>query len=184
MDIIEQYRQQLKSGGVQVVSAPQLFETPNDLAMRMVDLAAIEPNHRILEPSAGLGAILRAIGPGPDKVAVEINYDLVKGLARAGFSGLHTVHADFLECEDLGIFDRVIMNPPFTNGQDIKHIKHAFDLLKPGGRLVAVCANGPRQREKLKPLVEASGGIWEDLPAGTFRHVGTMVNTALIVWEA
>ena len=26
------------------------------------------------------------------------------------------------------------MNPPFEKGQDIDHVKHAYDLLKPGGR--------------------------------------------------
>jgi hypothetical protein len=37
------------------------------------------------------------------------------------------------------------LNPPFGNADDIKHIMHAWKMLKPGGRLVAICANGPRQ---------------------------------------
>jgi uncharacterized protein YcaQ len=76
------------------------------------------------------------------------------------------------------------MNPPFENGADIKHIQHAMHMLKPGGRLVAICANGPRQQAILKPLAENSGGWWEDLPAGTFAEQGTNVNTALLVIEA
>jgi hypothetical protein len=48
-------------------------------------------------------------------------------------------------------------------------------MLKPGGRLVAICANGPRQREKLQPIASS----WEDLPSGTFK--GTGVNAALLV---
>jgi len=40
------------------------------------------------------------------------------------------------------------MNPPFENGADIKHIQHAMKMLKPGGRLVAICANGPRQQPR------------------------------------
>ncbi len=51
------------------------------------------------------------------------------------------------------------MNPPFANGQDIKHITHALRYLSPGGRLVAICANGPRQNDKLRPIVDARGGI-------------------------
>ena len=64
------------------------------------------------------------------------------------------------------------MNPPFEHGADIKHIVHARSLLKPGGRLVAICANGPRQNEMLRPLVDACSGTWEELPAGTFTGTG------------
>jgi 16S rRNA G1207 methylase RsmC len=69
------------------------------------------------------------------------------------------------------------MNPPFERGADIQHIEHARKFVKPGGRLVAICANGPRQRERLMPLATH----WEDLPAGTFKAQGTAVNAALLV---
>lgn len=177
-------RETLKAG-IQVVSAPQLFPTPPEIAAAMVALAEIEPDHRVLEPSAGTGNILRAIGDGPDKVAVEINAALVQRLAVCGVSGLKVVQADFLECNgELGQFDRIIMNPPFApSAADIKHIKHAFDMLKPGGRLVAICANGPRQQAELKPLVEECGGMWKPLPADTFKSEGTGVNTVLLSLE-
>jgi hypothetical protein len=73
---------------------------------------------------------------------------------------------------------------PFTNGDDIKHIMHALKMLKPGGRLVAICANGPRQNDKLRPLVEARGGIWEELPSDTFIGAGTGVRTVLLMLDA
>ena len=39
---------------------------------------------------------------------------------------------DFLACNgDLGKFDRILMNPPFADGADIKHIEHAIGFLKP-----------------------------------------------------
>jgi protein-L-isoaspartate O-methyltransferase len=170
--------------GVKVVSAPQLFPTPPDLAEKIVDMAGIEPHHRVLEPNAGTGNIIKAIGDGPDKVAVEINYDLVTSLMRCGVSGLRIEHDDFLECNgDLGEFDRIVMNPPFKNGEDIKHIKHALSFLKPGGRLVAICANGPRQRKGIVKIAEGAGGNlnWQDLPTGVFKESGTMVNAAIIV---
>jgi 16S rRNA G1207 methylase RsmC len=69
------------------------------------------------------------------------------------------------------------MNPPFDMGSDIKHIKHAITFLKPGGRLVALCANGPRQQDQLQPLADH----WEVLPEGSFKQVGTNVNMALLV---
>ena len=43
-DQIEAMRETLRSGGISVVSAPQLFPTPADLAARMVELADIEPD--------------------------------------------------------------------------------------------------------------------------------------------
>lgn len=184
----------LKSGGVQVVSAPQLYPTPADLAARMVELADIRMGSRVLEPSAGTGALLRAL-PGVlpwgacrqtwvEVFAIEISPEVTKALR--GENLAHTVRcADFLEITvtELGQFDCVLMNPPFSGASDIAHIQHARQFLKLGGRLVAICANGPRQQAILQPLAEESGGFYEPLPADTFKEAGTSVNTALLMIE-
>ncbi|ELP3961689.1 class I SAM-dependent methyltransferase, partial [Escherichia coli] len=47
-------------------------------------------------------------------------------------------------------------------------------LLRPGGVLVAVCLNGPRQQEKLLPFSD----VREVLPCGTFAY--TRVPTMII----
>lgn len=173
------------AAGVQVMTAPQLFPTPKELAQQIADLAEIEPGQRILEPSAGTGVLIgacggRMFGHHPERgecVAVEINPHLAERL-KTEFPKT-TVHtADFLTCNgNLGTFDRIVMNPPFQNGEDIKHILHARHMLNPGGRLVALCANGPRQQEALQPLA----AHWEALPAGSFKDEGTMVNVALLI---
>lgn len=173
-------KDQLRAG-VQVVSAPQLFPTPPELAERMVELAGIEPGMRVLEPSAGTGALIEAMPEGAHVVAVEINNGLCRRLNTMPKVAT-TIQADFLDMNGAtpdAAFDRVVMNPPFEKGADIKHIERARALLKPGGRLVALCANGPRQREKLMPLAD----FWEDLPPGTFKEQGTNVNVALLVIE-
>lgn len=176
---------QLKAG-VQVVSAPQLFPTPPELAERMVELAEIEPEHRVLEPSAGTGSILRAIHPyarkGAEVVAVEVNRQLANLLERGRLAD-SVVEGDFLDWKPAALdapFDRIIMNPPFENAADVKHIQHAASMLNSGGVLVALCANGPRQREALQPLAD----LWEDLPPGSFKESGTGVNVALLVIRA
>jgi protein-L-isoaspartate O-methyltransferase len=185
----DKLREQLREG-VQVVSAPQLFPTPPELAARMVALADVQIGMRVLEPSAGTGRILSAlpgVSPFPgqrqtalDVVAVEINRSLAASLELSGLAGAVKC-ADFLGCNgDLGQFDRVLMNPPFVNGQDIEHIEHALQMLKPGGRLVAICANGPRQNQRLRPLVEQYGGAWEVLPGDTFKESGTGVRAAML----
>lgn len=180
-------RDQLKAG-VQVVSAPQLFPTPPSLAARMVELAEIEPGHAVLEPSAGTGNILRAIreatGDSAVRTAIEINPRLCDRL-RIAEEGAHVINCDFLQFDAPATkYDRILMNPPFANADDIKHIRHALGMLKPGGRLVAICANGPRQNAQLRPLVEQRGGRWEDLPPDTFAESGTAVNAALFTLTA
>jgi protein-L-isoaspartate O-methyltransferase len=180
---IEEMESALKAG-VQVIAAPQLFPTPPALAERMAEEADILPGHSVLEPSAGTGAILAAlpnVRPFGSVTAVEINAALAASLEQVADE---TICGDFLEQNgNLGTFDRILMNPPFKNGADIKHIQHAMKMLKPGGRLIAICANGPRQQTTLKALAENSGGWYEDLPAGTFASQGTNVNTALLLIE-
>ncbi|HVZ88064.1 MAG TPA: DUF3560 domain-containing protein [Polyangia bacterium] len=182
--------------GVQVVSAPQLFPTPPELAARMVEEADIQPGDRVLEPSAGTGNLLRAIaeaeaennrfGKATEVHAVEINMQLASVLYPHLAASVRC--ADFLELPvndlALGEFDRIVMNPPFIQGADINHIRHAWQFLKPGGRLVALCADGSRQRETLKPWAEELGGSYESLGPGLFKEQGTGVNVALIVVNA
>lgn len=184
-------RESLRTGqAVQVVAAPQLFPTPADLAARMVDLARPAIGARVLEPSAGTGRLLAALpglAPMPVNgsrhtwcgrvVAVEIASPLAQQMEAQGLA--HEVRrADFLGVEpaELGTFDVVLMNPPFANATDVQHIKHARRFLAPGGRLVAICAGGPRQAGALQPIAST----WQPLPAGTFADSGTSVNTVLL----
>jgi len=175
--------------GVKVVAAPQLFPTPRALARRLAEAADIEDGARVLEPSAGTGVLVEEIrsvsGFTAAVTAVEINRALADALGRINGGGsCAAIHCrDFTEMEpsDLGDFDRIVMNPPFERGADVRHIKHALRFLRPGGRLVAVCAAG--RREVLEPLALESGGTWEDLPDSTFSEQGTDVRVALVVIE-
>lgn len=178
-------REALRTGqAVQVVSAPQLFPTPAHVAARMVELADVQDWHRVMEPSAGTGAILRALPDalktGTGVYAVEIDPRLAAGL-RSAFDQITITPADFLTLEPshwLQKFDRILMNPPFANAADVAHILHARRFLAPGGHLVAICAAGPRQHEALQHLADS----WEYLPPGTFE--GTGVRTVLLTMGA
>lgn len=176
----------LKAGGVVAVSATQLFPTPPATAEVMVAMADIQPTDRILEPSAGTGNLLRAIIEGQPTgipgglVAVEVNQRLADGLKPLASE---VICADFLELDAASVaepFDVILMNPPFADGQDVAHIRHALRFLKPGGRLVAICGGGPRQEKALKPLVEKHGGTWEPLPPDTFKESGTSARAVLL----
>ncbi|MCZ6054159.1 class I SAM-dependent methyltransferase, partial [Escherichia coli] len=91
----------------------QLFVTPAPVCDRLVTLAEISNRDHILEPSAGTGAILRAIrdtAPGTMCDAVEINSGLVRYL-RENFNGVRVQCGDFMEWQPVQYFSRVIMNP-------------------------------------------------------------------------
>lgn len=165
-----------------VVSAFNLFQTPEPLAAKAAQL--VGKFGRTLEPSAGLGRLyraIRAIDAGCEIVLVDNSPECCGELYRMTErdANARLIQFDFLDCtaERLGLFDSIVMNPPFKMGRDIKHIKHALTLLAPGGRLVAICANGPRQNEQLRPLADS----WEVLPAGCFKESYTNVSAAIMV---
>lgn len=173
----------------------QAFYTPAEVAEQLVELADIEPFMRCLEPSAGDGVIAEAIKEANGSVVcVELNERAATTLDN---KCLVAYNCDFLRCrpvddEDdepdapaLGKFDRVVMNPPFTNDQDIKHVRHAFTFLKPGGRLIAIMSpgftfGGSRTRQAFRDFVEKHGGIVDELPEGTFKESGTNVRTVVV----
>ncbi|ANY18483.1 class I SAM-dependent methyltransferase [Bordetella pseudohinzii] len=170
------------------ISAPQLFATSPELSQLVAERAELPAACDLLEPSAGTGNLLRAArlqACGLNVCAVEINPQLAQLLRQADL-------ADRIECgdfldhtpEDLGRFDRILMNPPFANAADIRHIRHAASFLRPGGLLVAICAAGPRQHAQLRPLIMAAGGTWEPLPDDAFLAAGTRVRTVLLTWPA
>lgn len=168
----------------------QHFFTPPELAARMVEMAELTPRDEVLEPSAGRGAIVAAIlakQPHIDLTAIEFDSACIEALRKTfdgrGFSVI--LEGDFLKLSERGeTFTKIIMNPPFTHGQDVAHIDHALAMLKPNGKLVAICANGPRQKELLKPLVDFCDGTWEELPAGTFEDTGVRAVLLSITKEA
>lgn len=165
------------------VVAHQLFQTPPDLAeklvSRLISHAGSLEGKAVLEPSAGLGRILDALAPHKpgELVAVDQSPQCIDILHKR--TDLMAVHcADFLSLtlKELCLFDAIAMNPPFTMRSDIKHILHAKKMLFPGGVLVALCMDTPQREQALKPLCES----WEPIPAGTFRREGTEVPTVLL----
>jgi predicted RNA methylase len=160
----------------------QFYETPSDLAHRMVAMAHIRENDRVLEPSAGKGAILKALPQTVHRTAVELNPAMAELHAHA-----HDVlFRDFLQCNgELGVFDEVIANPPFRNGQDVQHVRHMFDMVKPGGVIVTVMSPAwqyriDRKHAEFRAWLESLDHDVEDLPEGTFNSSGTIVRSLLL----
>jgi SAM-dependent methyltransferase len=162
------------------IAAPQLFQTPPDLAARLADALAPAPGSRILEPSAGLGRLLDALTPyqPAEVVAVEIAAACAGELFRQEREGVTIRQRDFLATTpaELGTFDAVAMNPPFTMRSDLRHIRHALEFLRPGGRLAALCMDTPHRSAALEHIADT----WQRIPAGAFRGEGTNVPTILL----
>jgi protein-L-isoaspartate O-methyltransferase len=167
-------------------TAVQFFPTPDPVASQLAAELDVQNGDRVLEPSAGTGQLLKAIYAASEGkvlgevVAVEIDDAMAAEIADAW--NIEVRCSDFMQFG--GRFDRIAMNPPFANGAAMAHIWHAIGMLAPGGRLVAVCPDGPRENDLLRPVIEARGGTWESLPEGSFESSGTGVRTALIVVDA
>ncbi|WP_244894500.1 LPD1 domain-containing protein [Leptospira alexanderi] len=150
---------------------PGFFPTPKPLAQRLILEADIQPGMDILEPSAGKGDLAEVIseetGIHPD--TIEPVFSLKNILQAKGYT---IVADDFLDFVDRR-YDRILMNPPFEKGLDIRHVQHAYALLKPGGKLVAIMSEGPFFRgdirsQDFREWLTEKGGLSEKLPEGSF----------------
>jgi len=154
----------------------QFFETPEEIAKQMVKLAEIKDSDIVLEPSAGHGAIAKFL---PKRsTLIELDIDKNFKLSELGFNALCL---DFLTYTDKQ-FDKIVMNPPFTGGQDVQHILHAYSLLKKGGRIVSIVPSMTTEKTT-KKYKELQSLITEviDLPDCSFKESGTKVNTKIIL---
>lgn len=111
--------------------------TPPELAKELVALAGVRKDSRVLEPEAGIGNIADAAKEVTNNVdCIERMTDFCEILKLKK----HNVIAnDLLKAETAPIYDAVVMNPPFS--EECEHIKRAFDFVRPGGSLVAVCSS-------------------------------------------
>lgn len=168
------------------------YPTPDDPASAVIALAKLyrddaKPRLTVLEPSAGTGSLARrcvAEGALVDCVEMQANFAAdLKG------SRLYrkVINCDFLALkpEATGLYDRVVMNPPFDLERDIDHVMHALKFLKPDGFLTAIMSAGTEFREKRKSvafreLMATMHAQWRDLPPGSFASVGTYCNTVIM----
>ena len=136
----------------------QFFPTPPALAAEVVAMAGIRPGEQCLEPSEKNRKILQE-------------------------KGLRIVAEDFMSFEPQKEYDVIVMNPPFSKGQDVAHITKAIGIAK---RCVIAISSASvlfrtdSRTQAFRELVAQYGGSIEELPAESFKESGTMVNTALI----
>lgn len=171
----------------------QFFETPKELAIKMIEMLEVERGDNILEPSAGQGAIADLLPYnaelGIEPFLIELdkdNYDILKEKKYIA------QNRDFLECslddkfkDNISSFSKIIMNPPFSKNQDIKHIMHAYSLLKEKGILVSIVSEHPffandKLSVEFRQFLEDNNAEIIKNDDGAFKESGTMVNTRII----
>ncbi len=183
----------METGEMPPKNPTAFFPTPPAIVAKMVTwarLAEKDSEHcRVLEPSAGTGAILDAIretAPSAQLDAVEVLPINAAMLRRKGYAP-HEM--DFLHWRPEYQYDAVLMNPPFSLDGDplayITHIDHAWSLLRDGGDLVAITPPGWQFRSDAKSrefqMMVGEYGESDEIPTGAFKESGTAVATR-IVW--
>lgn len=164
------------------------FPTPPSVCIEMVELAEITEGMDVLEPSAGNGNIADAIKNITGVVCdvCEVSSELRAILEAKGYN---VVDFDFLSYEEKK-YDRILMNPPFSNRMDAEHIRHAYSLLKPNGRIVAIAGEGvfigsDKKAVEFKEWLDDVSSEVQKLPEKTFTdkslYATTGANARLIV---
>ena len=166
----------------------QFFETPADVADWLVMLAGgIYEDDTVLEPSAGRGALIKAIHRACPSVTVEC-YELMP----ENREFLHTLSNVILLDEDFtkdsvsSSYTKIIANPPFSGNQDIDHIKLMYERLEQGGTLAAITSQHWKFASEKKCidfrnwLKEVHGEVFE-ISAGEFKESGTSISTMAVV---
>ena len=115
--------QEISDGGKRNLKKEfQFFATPEKLADELVCLAEIKQHDTILEPSAGQGAIIKAINKACDCVPdcfelMNVNTII---LNKSGLR-FNLIGEDFFNHNGKE-YSKIIANPPFTKNKDIDHL--------------------------------------------------------------
>ena len=166
----------------------QFFETPSDVADWLVMLAGgIHEHDKVLEPSAGRGALVKAIHRScPDAVVdcYEMMPENKELLSRLG--GINIIGDDFTKSTIGKKYTKIIANPPFSGNQDIRHVRMMYDMLEQGGTLASITsAHWEFAEEKtcrdFRQWLEDVGGAKYEIESGAFKESGTGVRTLAIV---
>jgi len=166
----------------------QFYGTPSNIADEMAYYLKPEANHRILEPSAGQGALIQAIHDWEPNVVVDCfelmpsNREVLKQLPNVNILG-----NDFMAADNLGEYDIIIANPPFAKNQDIDHFRKMYAHLAPHGALCAIMSKHWTFAHEKKCVEfrdwfynEIGGCDLREIEAGEFKESGTNISCMMV----
>jgi hypothetical protein len=135
------------SGCIPDHKSHQFYPTPEKLARIAVEMAGIQPGHNCLEPSAGLGALADLVPDSANVICYEISQLHCKALEAKGYKTVGGIAGRQVRCLDFlklaaeyrgGGYDRIIMNPPFSEGRWKLHTEGAAKCVAADGVIVAI----------------------------------------------
>lgn len=166
----------------------EFFPTPRAVARKMLERITNKNPKHFLDPSAGKGDLADAIqerfgGRYRENITVdciEIQPELVSVLSGKDHP---VVGFDWLDYDGVCYYDAIIMNPPFSNGDE--HLLRAWDFLH-HGEIVCLLneetIKNPHTaaRKRLKAIIETGGSVefLGDVFSKAQRKTG--VNVALV----
>jgi len=172
-----------RTGSLPEKQSHQFYATPVSLAERVFNLADIQDDDLILEPSAGLGDLLIPYDP-KQVTCIEISHLHCKVLAQKGYKA---INRDFLTYEfndenypkillDTDKFDKIVMNPPFSDGRALDHLKKAATHLASDGTLIAIMPGSFINKD----LIEGFDHGWSEIIENEFKVSGTGIRVAIL----
>lgn len=183
----------VSSGELPEKNPTAFFPTPRNLVNRLIEVTRLceYTEGRILEPSAGTGAIAQAIKAASPLATLDCCEFL--GVNRTALidQGFQVVAEDFTAYQPDESYRAILMNPPFSLADDsqayITHFNHAWSMLDHRGRIAAIVPTGwlSTQTKKVSAFRDfVSDNLdFELVEAGAFKESGTMVATAIIYGE-
>lgn len=169
----------------------QFYPTPKEVAEYLVELADIKPWEDVLEPSAWLWNIVDEINKTKcrDIFMFELDKNKVEELVskytwdnRVWERWYNIDCCDFLNRPTMIQVPKIIMNPPFSKSQDVKHILEAYKYLRNWWRIVSVASSSIQTREgKLYDELRALNPEFIELPEWSFKESWTMVKSVIVI---
>lgn len=158
------------SGCIPDQKSHQFYPTPTNVAEKAIELAMVDAVDGMnwLEPSAGQGGLADLM---PKPVCIEIS-DLHCEILKA--KGHYVERADFLKWNITGKYDRIVMNPPFSEGRWQAHLEHAAGMLADNGRLIAILPAS----SKGKDLIDGFSLEWSQVFSNEFA--GTSASVVIV----
>lgn len=165
----------------------QFFATPAEVANWLVMLAGgVHENEKILEPSAGTGAIIDAIHRSCKDVTVDCFELMPENKEILSKKENIRILGDDFTSFDLSLYDKIIANPPFSKNQDIRHVRRMYERLSDGGTVAAIMSKHWKigkesECAEFREWLDDVGGKSYDIEEGAFKDSGTGIPTTAVV---
>lgn len=173
------------------------FPTPVKVVDKMIETANLKPDSIMLESSAGTGRILdearKIINSLDNFVVIELNENRQQVLRSKGY------HVDFGGTFEDSLKDpeilkklkrcnKVVINPPFKNDMDVKHLLISYMVCADKADIVSIMQENSlyynrsihRVFKEFLNLIGKDAYEVKSLPAGSFKDELTTVDTVII----